>query len=68
MGKKTLGQRLREAREAARKSQQQVADALGVAQPRIAEYEADRREPGAGMLGRLAAAVGSSADELLGLR
>jgi transcriptional regulator with XRE-family HTH domain len=57
-----LGERLAEARRHAGLTQAQLAEAADVGQSRIAEWETGKHEPGAKALGRLARALGISAD------
>ena len=60
--------RLRELREAAGyKSQQAFADAFGVAQSTVGNWEAGKREPNYGTTMRLAKFFGVSVDDLLGI-
>lgn len=61
----TIARRLRESRAAAGLTQQQVADAAKLNKQQLSDYERGRREPSASMLGKLAAALGVSADSLL---
>ena len=61
-----LGARLRQAREQAGFSQQEVAEAIGVARELISYWENERRTPGLGQLGRLADVLGMSTGHLLG--
>jgi transcriptional regulator with XRE-family HTH domain len=61
----TIARRLREAREAAGQTQQQLADSLDLTKQRVSEYERGLREPAASVLGRFAAALNVSADLLL---
>ena len=53
-------------RAAAGLSQAQLALAVGVAQPRIAEYERGHKAPSLGAAGKLADALGCSLDQLAG--
>lgn len=61
-----LGPRLRQAREQAGMSQQDVADAIGVVRETISYWENERRAPGLVQLHHLADALGTSPDALLG--
>ena len=61
----TIARRLREARESAGQTQQQLAEALDLTKQRISEYERGLREPAASLLARMAAALDVSADLLL---
>lgn len=64
----TFGIRLRELREnEGYQSQQALADALGVAQSTVANWERGRREPNYATTVRLAQLLGVSTDYLLGL-
>jgi DNA-binding XRE family transcriptional regulator len=64
MDRQTLGRRLREMREAAGLTQQQLADRSGVPQANIARYEQGVREPLATVIPLLAAALKVSANDL----
>lgn len=64
----TFGIRLRELREnEGYHSQQALADALGVAQSTVANWERGRREPNYATTVRLARLLGVTTDYLLGL-
>jgi SOS-response transcriptional repressor LexA len=54
---KTIGQRIKTAREAARMTQKQLSDASGIPQGSISEYENDRSEISAFRLGSIALAL-----------
>jgi Zn-dependent peptidase ImmA (M78 family)/transcriptional regulator with XRE-family HTH domain len=60
-----LGGRLRQAREWAGFSQQEAADAIGVAREVISYWENERRTPGLVQLSRLADAFGTTTHHLL---
>lgn len=55
---KTPGEVLRLARERSGRSQQEVADALGVSQPTVHSWESDEKRPRADRLAEVAAAYG----------
>lgn len=57
---------IKEARKLKRMSQEELAKSIGVSQSAIANYERGRRLPDAEMLQRLAAALDTTADALLG--
>jgi Zn-dependent peptidase ImmA (M78 family)/transcriptional regulator with XRE-family HTH domain len=63
----SLGTNLRQARELAEFSQQEIADVLGVVRETVSYWENDRRVPGAGQLARLAEAYGVTTRSLLGM-
>jgi transcriptional regulator with XRE-family HTH domain len=63
---KQLGLRLASARKAQHRTQQQVADHLGIAQQTVAHYEAGRMRIPAFHLPFLAEFLGLTVDELLG--
>jgi transcriptional regulator with XRE-family HTH domain len=58
MDTQTFGQRLKQFREAAGLSQQQLARAAGLTQKAISFYETDKRSPDFVIVVRLAAALG----------
>ncbi len=60
-----LGQKIRQAREAADFSTQQLGDAVGLSGQQIRRIEAGSSEPTAVVLGRIARSLGKSADGLL---
>jgi transcriptional regulator with XRE-family HTH domain len=57
-----LGGRLRELREAAGLTQQQVADAVGCSWQAVSRWERDKREPGWSQVIALCAALGVSCE------
>ena len=61
-----LGDRLRARTRALGWSDTEVARRVGVGQTRYANYVTDRYEPDLATLSRICAAIGASADELLG--
>ena len=61
-----LGVRLRQSREVAEYSQQEIADLLGVVRETVSYWENDRRLPSAIQLARLAEAYGVTTGSLLG--
>lgn len=61
-----LGTRIASARKSQHRTQQQVADHLGIAQQTVAHYEAGRMRIPAFHLPPLAEILGLSVDELLG--
>lgn len=63
---RSLGQRLKEAREITRLTQQQVADKLGISNGTLSGYERNYRDPDTDTLNRLAALYEVSVDYLLG--
>lgn len=63
----SFGQRLRTARLAAGFRQEDLAQAVGVSRPQIANLEADRGDPSVFTLVRLCQACEVNADMLLGL-
>jgi transcriptional regulator with XRE-family HTH domain len=62
-----LGQRLMELRLAAKLTQAELADAVGVAVSNIAFWETKGTPPRGEVLPALAKALGASADEILGI-
>jgi transcriptional regulator with XRE-family HTH domain len=60
-----MGEKLKEAREAAGMSQTELAEAVGRHQKDISLYEKGQREPGALTLKKMAQALGCSMDELV---
>jgi transcriptional regulator with XRE-family HTH domain len=66
-GRETFGRRLKRLREAAGLSQAQLAAAACVPVGTLRNAEYDRREPLVSTAGKLAAAIGVTVDELLGL-
>lgn len=69
--KLTMGERLKDARVDFNKHKKQtikeVSDATGIPQSTLSEIENDKREPGAGIIRKLAEHYGVSSDFLLGL-
>ena len=63
-----FGLRLRELREKKRRSQQQLADWLGLTRSSISNYENNTQTPPADTLVRLADIYGVSVDYLLGVK
>lgn len=63
---KAMGSRLASARKAQHRTQQQIADQLGIAQQTLAHYEVGRLRPPASLLPPLAQVLGLTLDELLG--
>ncbi|MBC1532102.1 helix-turn-helix transcriptional regulator [Listeria seeligeri] len=61
-----FAERLRELRKIERKTQQQMADLLGVSRPAYTAYELGRREPDFETLDKLAHIFGVTVDYLLG--
>ncbi|MCK9488184.1 MAG: helix-turn-helix transcriptional regulator [Xanthomonadales bacterium] len=62
-----LGQRIAERRKAIGLTQQQLADALGLAQQTLAHYEVGRLRVAVALLPPLSRALGVSLEDLLGL-
>ncbi len=60
----TLGQQIRDAREALGESQVNLAAAAGISQGYLSQLEADEREPTLSIAARLANALGISLDKL----
>jgi transcriptional regulator with XRE-family HTH domain len=63
----TLGQRLARIRKERGFTQVELAQKAGTIQAIISDYERSRIRPHAAMVGRLAQALGVTADELLGI-
>ena len=63
----TFGERLRQHREAAGLTQEQVAHAIGVAKSTVTGYEKDHREPDVIKIAKLAQLLNVSGDELIGI-
>ena len=61
-----IGERLRQAREWAGYSQQEVTEVTGIAREVISYWENERRVPGVSHLGRLAVVYGTTIEVLLG--
>ena len=57
-----VGSRLRELREAAKLSQQELADALAVSRETVARWETDQREPNWTNVRAMAAALGTTCE------
>jgi transcriptional regulator with XRE-family HTH domain len=64
-GQKTLGTVVKEARDGTRKTQRDLAAAIGVKASHIAYIENGRRRPSISLVNRLSEALGISAKELL---
>jgi transcriptional regulator with XRE-family HTH domain len=67
-GRLRLGREVRRLRRDLGITQTQLARKLGVTQRTVSDYEIGRSTPGPDMLARLCAALGVSADSLLGLK
>jgi DNA-binding XRE family transcriptional regulator len=63
-GRKTLGQRIRAARESQGQSQVALAAAAGISQGYLSQLEQDERDPTLTIAARLARALNMSLDEL----
>ena len=63
-----LGSRIRQARDRAGLTQEQLAERIGVSRTAIARYESGEIEPKLHNLAAIALALGVSCDELLGIR
>lgn len=63
-GKTTLGERIRDAREARGLTQADLAERAGVAQAYLSYLEQDQREPSLSIAARLARELGIALDEL----
>lgn len=63
---KAMGARMASARKAQHRTQQQVADQLGIAQQTLAHYEVGRLRPPASLLPPMAESLGLTLEELLG--
>lgn len=63
----TLGTNLRQARELAEYTQQEIADVLGIAREVVSYWENERRVPGIAYLARMAEAYGVTTGSLLGM-
>ena len=61
---KTLGQRIRAARENLEESQVNLAAAAGISQGYLSQLESDEREPTLSIAARLARALGITLDEM----
>lgn len=61
------GDRLKQLRENAELSQEELADELGISEPQIWRYEKGESSPRADILTRLATFFGVSADYILGI-
>ena len=63
-----LGSRIRQARDRAGLTQEQLAERIGVSRTAIARYESGEIEPKLHNLAAIAVALNVSCDELLGIR
>ena len=54
----TIGEAIKDARKRAGITQVELADRIGMKQPNVSEYEADRKDPGADLIHRIANATG----------
>lgn len=63
-----LGSRIRQARDRAGLTQEQLAERIGVSRTAVARYESGEIEPKLHNLAAIALALNVSADELLGIR
>ena len=63
-----FGERLKAARDRRKLTQEEVAEAAGLQASRLSEYESGRLAPQLERAAKLAAALGVSLDELVGLR
>ena len=63
-----LGSRIRQARDRAGLTQEQLAERIGVSRTAIARYESGEIEPKLHNLAAIAMALSVSCDELLGIR
>lgn len=63
---KAMGARIASARKAQHRTQQQLADQLGIAQQTLAHYEVGRLRPPASVLPSLAETLNLSLEELFG--
>ena len=61
----TIGQRIRRERDLLGLTQRELAEKAGVGVPHISKLEADRENPGDGLLAALAEIFGVPVDELL---
>lgn len=61
----TIGERIREAREAAGWTQREAAERAKIPQPCWSRYEAGHVEPRLDMIRRMARAIGTTAIELI---
>ncbi|HYD55049.1 MAG TPA: helix-turn-helix transcriptional regulator [Gemmatimonadaceae bacterium] len=61
---KTLGERIRELREQQDFSVRELAKKIGVSAPFLSDVELNRRHPSEDVLNRIAAILGTTADEL----
>lgn len=59
--------RLRELRQAAGMSQKQLADAVGITQPHLHDIEVGRRKGSVAVLCRIARALGTTVEMLVGV-
>ena len=65
MSKKTIGSVVKEARDRARLSQRELAEAVGIKASHIAYIESGQRRPSIALINRLSEALGLDARELL---
>ncbi|MDI3478547.1 MAG: hypothetical protein PWQ59_2072 [Thermoanaerobacterium sp.] len=63
----TIGQRIKHLREKKELTQKQLADLVGITEASLSRYENDLREPKAEILSRIAKALDTTTDFLLGL-
>lgn len=63
----TVGERIRAARRARGLTQKALGEACGIAEPTIRRYELGKLNPKYGTLGKIAAALDTSASELMGI-
>ena len=68
LGDETFGDRLARVRKGQGYTQVQLAERIGIMQPVLSNYERDRFRPDSEMVARLALALDTSADALLGLK
>jgi len=64
-GPGTLGERIRRARKAAGLTQKELALKVGVTRPAVGQWESDTTAPGYAKLDEVAAALGTTAQEIL---
>jgi transcriptional regulator with XRE-family HTH domain len=67
MQNKTLGERIKELRQATNQSLRQLAEKVKVTPPFISDVELGRRYPSEGVLSEIAKALGADLDELKSL-
>jgi len=63
----TIGQRIKHLREKKELTQKQLADLVGITEASLSRYENDLREPKAEIVSRIAKALNTTTDFLLGL-